>query len=189
MSCADVSALDVAPAAAAAADVEAIRSELGHVTEQDLVDFAHCVPPGMAELVRVLGARLAVRMVDTWPGVLIAVPVADSRQASGIERRAELVRALGEADAAALCTAYGGESIALPVMRWLLRAKRQRWLRREFDAMPAGISKMRAVTRLGLRLGAAGLAMTSRQISTALDTPGTDASSTQIDLFGSHQKP
>lgn len=172
-------------------DVETIRIELMHVTEQDLVSLAAWVPPGTAEMVRVLGTRLTVRLINRWPGVVMQVPVIESRHAAGIERRADLVRALGEADANALCAAWGGETLVLPVMRSLLREKRQRWLRQAFDDMTAGgaaMSKGRAVTVLGLRLGAAGLPMTSRQISAALDRPDV-VTTPQMPLFGAADQP
>lgn len=166
-------------------DAELLRRELLQVTEHDLTELAAWVPPGAAEVVRVLGLALAARLFGMWPGVVLQVPVLESSQRHGIERRAELVAALGEQDATALCSAWGGELLVLPVMRSLLSEKRKRWLRAEFDRLTAeaDITKTKAVLTLGLRLGAAGLPMTTRQIMAALDRPGSDPPSNQIDLF------
>lgn len=165
-------------------DAESLRQALTQVTEQDLGDLVAWVPPGAAEMVRVLGARLTVRLINLWPGVALAVPMPDSRHASGMARRAELAAALGPEDAAALCVAWGGQVLLLPVMRSLLREKRQRWLRTEFDALSAlGMTRVRAVTVLGLRLAAAGQSMTSRQISSALDRHDAALPADQLPLF------
>lgn len=165
-------------------DAESLRQALTQVTEQDLGDLVAWVPPGAAEMVRVLGARLAAKLITLWPGVALSVPMPDSRHASGMARRAELVAALGQEDAAALCAAWGGQVLLLPVMRSLLREKRQRWLRAEFDRLSAqGLTRVRAVTVLGLRLAAAGQSMTSRQISSALDRADAPTQVDQLSLF------
>ncbi len=45
-------------------DAESLRQALTQVTEQDLGDLVAWVPPGAAEMVRVLGARLTVRLIN-----------------------------------------------------------------------------------------------------------------------------
>ena len=49
--------------AAATASAECLRRALTQVTEQDLGDLDAWVPPGAAEMVRVLGARLAAKLI------------------------------------------------------------------------------------------------------------------------------
>ena len=89
---------------------EALRQALLHVTAADLTELAAWVPQGTQELVRVLGARLAVRLLNSWPGAKLRIPAAHSASAAGARRRAELVAVLGDADALAVCTARCGEA-------------------------------------------------------------------------------
>lgn len=166
-------------------DLELLRRELLQVTERDLVELAAWVPPGAAEVVRVLGPALASRLFGLWPGAVLQVPVLASQHPRGIHRRAELVAHLGEADATALCAAWGGEVLVVPVMRSLLSEKRKRWLQQEFTRMTAGVSmsNAQAAMQLGLHLGAAGLPMTTRQILNAIEGTGAGSNPDQIALF------
>lgn len=171
------------------ADAERLRHELLQITERDMVELRSWVPATVVEMERVLGTRLAVKLVNTWPGVMLLVPVSESSHPSGIERRAMLIAVLGDVDAATLCAAWGGEVLVMPVMRSLLREKRQQWLHREFLALandpqhPA--SQTRAAMLLSQRLGAAGIPMTTRQIVKAIHRQSGDvqAHHDQIVLF------
>ena len=171
------------------ADAERLRRELLQVTERDLVELRDWVPVAVVEMERVLGARLAVKLVSVWPGLVLPVPVPESSHPSGISRRAMLMAVLGDVDAAALCAAWGGEVLVLPVMRSLLREKRQRWIHSEYLALTSDpqhqVSQTRAAMLLSQRLGAAGVPMTTRQIVNAIQRQAGDdqAHRDQIALF------
>lgn len=171
-----------------ATEAELLRAELLQVTELDLVEFADVVPPGAGEVVRVLGAPLSVKVFNAWPGVFLRVPAPQSTRQDGQRRRAELLRVLTEAEMLQLCTAWGGEPLRVPVLRSLLSAKRQRWLRMTHDELtgghpPAVSSKTEAIYVMGMRLAAAGMAMTSHQIEMVLDSPAGAADDRQTPLF------
>ncbi|WP_338414744.1 hypothetical protein [uncultured Sphaerotilus sp.] len=171
-----------------ATEDELLRAELLQVTELDLGEFADAVPPGAGEVVRVLGVALAVKVFNAWPGVFLRVPAAQSNRVDGQRRRAELLRVLDQAELLQLCTAWGGEPLRVPVLRSLLSAKRQRWLRTTHDALtsghpPAVSSKAEAIYVMGMRLAAAGMAMTSHQIEMVLDSPEPGADDRQRPLF------
>lgn len=170
-------------------EADLLRAELLKITEQDLVDFAAKVPPGAAEVVRVLGPALAVKLINAWPGVFLRIPAPQSKRQDGQRRRDELMRVLTDDETLKLCTAWAGEPLRVPVMSSLLSAKRQRWLRTTHDALtsgnpPAVSSKTEAIYVMGMRLAAAGMAMTSHQIEQVLDSPeGAAVDDRQEPLF------
>ena len=170
-------------------EAELLRAELLQVTEQDLIDFADAVPPGAGEVVRVLGASLAIKVFNAWPGLFLRIPAPQSKRQDGQRRREELMRVLTDEETLRFCTAWAGEPLRVPVMRSLLSAKRQRWLRATHDALtsgnpPAVSSKTEAIYVMGMRLAAAGLAMTSHQIEMVLDSPeGAAVDDRQEPLF------
>lgn len=172
-----------------ATESELLRAKLLHVTVQDLADFGHLLKPVAAEMMHVLGTELAATIINAWPGALLAVPMPESSRADGQRRRDELLRVLSRDELLKLCTAWGGQELRVPVLRSLLFAKRQRWLRTTHDALtsgnpPAVKSKTEAVYVMGMQLAAAGLAMTSKHIEMVLDSPdSTDTDTRQTDLF------
>ena len=160
---------------------EQLRHLITCVTPRDLIDLSGHLPAGTAEMVRVLGREHAARLVNSLPGVLIRVPVAESTNESGRRRRAELGRLLGDELATTLFGAYGGETMRVPVLRTLLAHKRRRWISAAYDALTTGpsptcSSQYDAINLLCMSLAAAGLTMTAHQIERALNEVAPDAS-------------
>lgn len=146
----------------------------------DLTELAHQLPPTGVELVRVLGAAPALALLQRWPGVQMVVPMplhtytgsAAAWHAHAAARWVELEAVIGELAMPALVKRWGGLPLDVPICHLLLNEKRDRWIRRRFDALttqPGKLSAAKAMREISLELSEAGQPMTTREIGRTLD--------------------
>lgn len=145
-----------------------------------MIDNLAALPATARDLVEQLGARLALKIIQRWPGIKFRVPLGVRENAPMRER---LVEALGEADADRLAVVFGGETIYVPICAQAVRDLRDL---RIIDDYSHGAS----VTELSLRE-----CLSARQIENILKrTPGMPRAARrraaggdkdQMDLFDS----
>ena len=146
----------------------------------DLVALAHQLPPTGVELVRVLGAAPALALLQRWPGVQMVVPMplhtytgsAAAWLPHATQRWDELQAVIGELAMPELVKRWGGQPLDVPICHLLLNEKRDRWIRRYFDALtaePGKLSAAKAQREISLALSEAGQPMTTREIGRTLD--------------------
>lgn len=70
------------------------------------------LPASARTLVEQLDARLALKLIQTWPGLKFRVPLGVREDAPMRDR---LIEALGDADAERLIEIYGGETLYVPI--------------------------------------------------------------------------
>jgi hypothetical protein len=143
------------------------------IREEDLGQFAHLVTPSGAQLLRSLGRKDGLVLINRLGGCQLVVPKGPTNNPAGARLWAHLCSAMGEPVVQKLAAAHGGEGLEVPTLHALRVARRNAALCTEFDRLTArppageGLSKARAVQQLGLSHGP----ITWRQIEVILDTP------------------
>lgn len=137
----------------------------------DLTEFASLVPPSGRELLRLLGERAALALLNAWPGVQVPVPKRRDANAHGARRWAQIAAIVGDESMTALAAALGGNVMEVPTCNDLRIARRNHVVRQQFDELTAphggGLSKAAAVQELVLHHAP----ITYRQIELILDQP------------------
>ena len=123
------------------------------------------LPESARVLVEHLGARIALKLMQAYPGLSFRVPMGLRDTAPMLARLIEL---LGEADAQVLIDQFGGETIYVATCKQAVRDLRDQGIIDEFTAKTATASATSVIDELALSAG-----LTARQISNILKrTPG-----------------
>ena len=119
------------------------------MTEQDFADVKHLLPQSVVALITVIGLEAAFHMVKVWGGT-ISNRRRNTRQSRILH--AQLVEDIGEEAAGRLERAYVGQPfLAIPRCWDAMRELRNRFIRRQYDAMSAeGLSDLFIVRELVL---------------------------------------
>jgi len=122
------------------------------MTEQDFADVKHLLPHSVVALITVIGLEAAFHMVKVWGGT--NYPISNRRRNTRQSRilHAQLVEDIGEEAAGRLERAYVGQPfLAIPRCWDAMRELRNRFIRRQYDAMSAeGLSDLFIVRELVL---------------------------------------
>lgn len=158
------------------------------LTEADLVELQHLLPPTALALVRCAGHGAAARLLATWPGVLYPCPKFPNANADGARRWAQLSEVVGEEAMPGLAAEFGGSFIDVPTCRSALVEKRNRWIRARFDALVdavhgPGLSAIQAQREIAIALAQAGQALVSRELERVVNRADQAAAADQPPLF------
>lgn len=150
------------------------------LTTEDVAAVGHLLPESAHELIRRLGVKSALALLNAWPGVYTQIPRRPDANAAGAKKWATIAGIIGEKATAALAAHWGGEILVIPMCRAARDEIRHRVMRAEFDklTLEEGLSKIQAVQILGLQFG-----MVYRQVEKVIDRPDASAATTQESLF------
>jgi len=143
------------------------------ITADDLQHFGTLVPPTGLNLLRILGQRDGLALLNGLSGVQIMVPKGPCNNPSGARVWAYITRVIGEGAMNTLAQHMGGQYMDVPTLDDLRKERRNHAIRTQFDYLTArvpggeGLSKARAVQELVLMHAP----ITWRQIETILDRP------------------
>lgn len=122
------------------------------MTEQDFEDVKHLLPQSVVAMITVIGLEAAFHMVKVWGGT--NYPISNRRRNTRQSRilHAQLVEDIGEEAAGRLERAYADQPfLAIPRCWDAMRELRNRFIRRQYDAMSAeGMSDLVIVRELVL---------------------------------------
>jgi len=108
------------------------------MTEQDFEDVKHLLPQSVVAMITVIGLEATFHMVKVWGGT--NYPISNRRRNTRQSRilHAQLVEDIGEEAAGRLERAYAGQPfLAIPRCWDAMRELRNRFIRRQYDAMSA----------------------------------------------------
>ena len=152
--------------------------------EIDLQDFASLVPPSGGALLRLLGIKAGLSLINGLGGVQVTVPKGPYNNAGGARVWQYISAVIGESARCVLSDEMGGSCLEVPTCDTLRKERRNQAIRARFDHLTArspageGLSKARAVQELCLIHAP----ITWRQLEIILDRP-THVQAAQNTLF------
>lgn len=129
---------------------------ISSITEDDLRNFANLVPPSGTEILRMLGVKAGLTLLNGLAGVRVVVPKGPCSNAGGKRTWAYLAAVIGVDAMNVLAREMGGDCLKVPTLYVLRSERRNHAIRTQFDRLTApapageGLSKFRAMQELVL---------------------------------------
>ncbi len=129
---------------------------LSRITEADLKNFASLVPPSGLQILRMLGVKAGLELLNGLAGGHVMVPKGPCNNPGGKRVWGQLVAVIGVEATNVLAREMGGDCLKVPTLYVLRSERRNHAIRNQFDRLTAqapageGLSKFRAMQELVL---------------------------------------